>query len=423
MKSNKQEKDRYTMKKYSIILAIAIMATSIAYSRPEYSLLQSYGAKCESCHTNVRGGGGRTLGGWMSRNQTSVIPPKVLGLTPVFDFLQQTNSVLDDKISFGMDFRWQTARWGTRSGKTERDYMVMQLSPYLSIRPIKYLELEGMYNFGYDLNEKMRYPGQQPGTFSVYIRPGEKLPSLRVGYFQAPVGLVWDDHTIMSRQLVAGGTPSTLPLLLPHDMTEWGAQIDYEAIPWLGVSLGVFDSENLSTMLITDRSNKMVPLVNGKSLSTVANVRFYPPEFITGVSSFCGVSYMINSPLKTDDGWYFGNDYLAVTNIYGGIGLIDKLALLIEYQYSDKQATRTTDNISAELTYQPIEGAYAYVRAERGHTNDKVANVEHNSNQFVFGAKVFLLPYIAILPEYRLYNREWVEGYSGQWAFQVHIFY
>lgn len=423
MKSIKQEKDRYTMKKYSLILVIALLTTTIAYSRPEYSLLQSYGAKCQSCHTNVRGGGARTLGGWMSRNQTSVIPPKVVGLTPVFDFLQQTNSVWNDNISFGMDFRWQTARWGTRSGKTERDYMIMQLSPYLSIRPVKYLELEGMYNFGYDLNEKMRYPGQQPGSFSVYIRPGEKLPSLRVGYFQAPVGLVWDDHTIMTRQLVAGGTPSTLPLLLPHDMTEWGAQIDYEAIPWLGVSLGVFDSENLSTMLITDASNKMVPLVNGKSLSTVANVRFYPPEFITGVSSFCGVSYMINSPLKTDDGLYFGSDYLAVASIYGGIGLIDKLALLIEYQYSDKQATRSTDNIAAELTYQPIEGAYAYVRAERGHTYDRVAEVKHNANQFVFGAKVFLLPYIAVLPEYRIYNREWVEGYSGQWAFQVHIFY
>jgi len=411
------------MKKISYILLMLLISCYFAYSRPEYSLLQSYGAKCQSCHTNVRGGGARSLAGWMSRNQTSLIPSSKIGLTPVFDFLQQTNSVWDDKISFGMDLRWQTARWGTRTGKTERDYMLMQLSPYLSVRPIKYLELEGMYNFAYDINEDMRYPGQQPGSFSIYIRPGQKLPSLRVGYFQAPVGLVWDDHTIMTRQLVAGGTPSTLPLLLPHDMTEWGAQIDYEAIPWLGVSLGVFDAQNLGDMLITDQSKKMVPLVNGKTLSSVANIRFYPPEFISGVSTFCGVSYLINSPLKTDDGIYFANNYLSVANIYGGIGLIDKLAFLVEYQYSDKQATRTTDNVSAEITYQPIEGAYAYVRAERGHTSDKVANVKHNVNQFVFGAKLFLLPYIAVLPEYRLYNREWVEGYSAQWAFQVHIFY
>jgi len=45
------------------------------------------------------------------------------------------------------------------------------------------------------------------------------------------------------------------------------------------------------------------------------------------------------------------------------------------------------------------------------------------SNQYVFGSHIYLLPYIDLLPEYRIYDRGEVSGYSSQWTFQIHVFY
>jgi len=100
------------MKKITLIVSLFLIANSIIYARPEYSILQSYGTKCQSCHVNTQGGGLRTLGGWMSRNQTSIIEPSKLGLGSLFDFLQNSNQALNDIITFGLDARYQFARWG-----------------------------------------------------------------------------------------------------------------------------------------------------------------------------------------------------------------------------------------------------------------------------------------------------------------------
>ena len=48
----------------------------------------------------------------MSRNQTSLVEPSKLGLGSVFDFLQNSNQTLNDMVTFGLDFRYQFARWG-----------------------------------------------------------------------------------------------------------------------------------------------------------------------------------------------------------------------------------------------------------------------------------------------------------------------
>lgn len=436
------------MKFFSKLVLLIIISASIAYARPEYSILQSYGTKCQSCHINTQGGGARTLGGWMSRNQTSLVEPSKLGLGSIFDFLQNTNQALDGIVTFGLDFRWQNARWGgpqktkvisdkTRydkvndsivvvnyrdtviAGQPERDDMIMQVDPYISIKPWDFLELEGFYNFAYEIETEKRYPGQKPYAFSMYLRPGEKLPSLRVGYFQPMIGTKWDDHTMLVRQVV-GATRASL--VLPHDFTEWGAQIEYEAIPWLGATIGVFDSENLSVLKMVDTTY----------LSTFARLGFYPPEIVSGWTTFFGGYMMMNGELKTDNSIYYGNDYYSVYNLFFNVGMIDRFSLMLEYMGSKKQEERETNNFLAELTYQPFndikigipgESMYFYARYERGNSTFIKEESDYSATQYVFGAKIFPLPYIGILPEYRIYDRDHVDGKFASWALQVHLFY
>jgi hypothetical protein len=225
---------------------------------------------------------------------------------------------------------------------------------------------------------------------------------------------------MLIRQVVGSSRGS---LLLPHDYTEWGAQIDYEAIPWLGLSLGLFDSENLTNLQVNGK-----PVVSGNTLNTVFRVGFYPPEVISGITTFFGGYWLFNSPLKTDDGIYFSNDSYTVGNLFFNLGMSDKWSLLTEYMWSNRQAItefaqRKTSNFLVELTYQPLEAAYAYVRWERANTDNIFDGTDFHATQYVLGAKFFPLPYIGFIPEYRIFDRDHVEGYHSQWAFQIHLFY
>lgn len=437
------------MKKFYAILFLILFSFSIAWSRPEYSILQSYGTKCQSCHVNTQGGGLRTLGGWMSRNQTSMIEPSKLGLGSVYDFLQNSNQALNDMITFGLDARLQIARMGgpqktmtinpktiytkqndsiivinsTDTTITSPEYAVFvkQIYPYLSFKPIENIEIEGFYNIAYELEQKHRYPAQQAYAFSVYLRPGEGLPFLRIGYFQPMIGTKWDDHTLLIRQVV--GQVRATPLL-PHDYTEWGAQLEYEAIPWLGATIGVFKNDNLRTIKIVDKDR----------LSYFFRLGFFPniDDILKGWTTFFGGYAMINSEPKFDNGFYFANDYFAVWNLYFNIGMIDRFSLLTEYMGSKKQEFRTTGNFSIELTYQlfkdidigiPFDAAYVYGRFERGNTDFIKDNTQYHASQYVLGAKLFPLPYIGIMPEYRIYDRDHVDGHYAAYALQVHLFY
>lgn len=405
------------MKKFIIIAIITVIAMADAIARPQYSILQTYGTKCQNCHTNIQGGGARTNPGWLSRNSISLINPGSIGLQGLFDLTQETNTAMDDKIMFGFDGRYQSANWGAPI-KSERKTMLMQLSPYLTITPTDWLSFEGMYNTAYQIESDMRYMGQQEWQASATIKPFEDLPSVRVGYFQPTIGTKYDDHTMLIRQVsdISRSTP-----LVPPDYAEWGIQFDYENIDWLGVSLGFFDAKNLSHITLSNLDGESVSVVDSNTMSTVLRVGFYP-ELSDGITTFFGGTYFINSPLKTDNGIYYGNNYFYIANLFFNVGISDMFSLMTEYCHSEKQSLRKTDNFMVELTYQLKESVLPYVRLERG-TTEYPEQGTFNTNQYVFGAHIVLLPYIEILPEYRIYDREWVDGYSAQWAFQLHMYY
>lgn len=407
------------------ILIVAFVVGNDLQSRPQYSVLKTMGTKCTSCHVNANYGGQRNFGGWLGSTSVTIWEPDELGLGGLYGAMTETNSAWEDKIMFGMDFRLQNALWAQTSKLThtpgnpkptlERNTMAMQLMPYLKVQPLDWMSVDAGYNIAYDIHNDMRYPGQQPGYFSAKFSIDESLPSLRVGFFAPPIGVDYDDHTVLVRQVA--GVSRSQPLI-PADYAEFGANLNYDGISWMNASLGMFSANKMSVL----QASSGVPVVDKNTMSTVANVSFHP-TLPYGLNTFFGVSHYLNGSLKTDDGVYIANEFFYITSIYFNIGLSDRVALLTEYITSEKQAVRSVDNYLIELDYQLMEGLYLFGRYESATTKFDALGEEYNGKQYVFGAHIFPLPYIDILPEYRMYDRGDVEGYSAQWAVQLHIFY
>lgn len=142
-----------------------------------------------------------------------------------------------------------------------------------------------------------------------------------------------------------------------------------------------------------------------------------------GLTYFFGGSFFINSPLRSDNGLYFANNYYAVSNAFFNFGMSDSWAVIADYMHSEKQQVRETNNFTLELNYQPMEGVIAHARAETANTWEVFRNQLTHTNQYVLGARFVLLPYLDIMPEYRVYDRQHVPDYAAQWSFNLHLFY
>ena len=410
------------MKKFTVLIFLYLTFCSISYSRPQYSILQSFGTKCQNCHINTQGGGIRNNPGWLSRKDISLISPKSIGLGNFFDFIGKSNTFIDDKITFGFDIRYQSARWPgpTDSNKiaTKRDNMLMQATPYLAIRPFDWMELEGQYNVAYDLEENKRYIGQQPFTSSMYLRIAEDLPTLRIGKFQPTIGTKFDDHTYLVRQV---GTEISRTPLIPDDYAEWGAQLEFEKLNWLGVTLGVFSSKYLSELQpVKNKNGTSTPIVDVNQPTTVIRVGIYPET--KSCNTFFGGYYLFNSGGSVNDKGEF-NNYFYIGNLFFNIGISDQFAIMTEYMRSYKHNARSTNNFLLEVNYQVMDPINVFVRGERANTEDKFTQKVYHNNQLVIGTHIFPLPFIDLLAEYRIYEREAIQDFSAQWAIQLHIFY
>jgi hypothetical protein len=413
-----------SMKKRLLIFLIVIVCLAgETYGRPQYSILQSFGTKCQSCHVNIQGGGLRNNNGFISRKDISIIDPKSIGLGGFFDVIGQTNTQFNDMVTYGVDFRLQSARWPNKTTTTnilatKRESMVMQTTPALSIKPVEWLQLDGFYNFAYLIESDKRYLGQDSYSASLYFKPSEKLPALRVGYFQPTIGTKYDDHTYFTRQVT---TQYARFPLIPDDYAEWGAQIDYESLNWLGLSIGAFSSKNLSLLPpVKTKSGGIEPIVNSNEPDFVFRANFYPN--IKGWNTFFGGYYLVNSGGTVNSNHQF-NNYFYIADLFWHIGIADKFAVMLEGVRSYKHLSRSTNNFTVELDYQLLEAWNAYVRGERGNTEDKIAGMVFHNNQVVIGTHLFPIPFIDLLIEYRIYEAEAVPSTSNQFAVQLHVFY
>lgn len=387
------------------ILSIIMLGFGLN-ARPQYSILQTYGAKCSSCHLNIQGGGVRTIGGWLSRKDISLIKPEWIGLKNFFESVTARNSYLDDKILIGFDVRAQSARWPKGPGTSQRDYMLMQTSPYLVITPFNWIWLEGFYNLAYNLEKTKRYPAQQSYSFSLNLKPLDKLPSLRVGFFQPPIGQKWDDHTMFVRAAIG---QYGRHYIVPDDYAEWGAQLDYENISWLSLSAGAFSGYNLSDLTSRDKKSNTISLVDTNSLGFAIRGMLIP-EFIKQINSYIGGSFYINK------------DYY-ISSTFFGAGLSDRVSVIGEYVRTEKKDSRLTLSFLLDVTYQLSEGFLPFIRVERSILKDKDQNTPIYATGVTFGSHIILLPSLDLLIEYRILDREHLDGYSAQWAFQLHFYY
>lgn len=409
------------MKKILLIVFLTLLAVGFHLtSRPQYSILQSFGTNCSACHFNVQGGGVRTQGGWMSRNGISLLPG---------DFINSTltgNTFFDGNLLLGMDSRLQWAKWpapGQGStvpvGTTEYNFMAMQLTPYILITPFEWLSLEAQYNVAYELYTDKRYVGQNPFMASAVIKLSNDIPQLRLGYFQPTMSMKWDDHTILGHQFYGGKGRAVVK---PDDYAELGAQLDYEAISWLSLSAGAFSSNNLAqfqvkqlidpsmaNLPIQDSHFKTVNLVDSNTVS-LSGRAMISPELGLGLTSYFGGGFLLNG------------DYY-VSNLFMGIGMSDKWALLAEFTDHGKKDSRRAISWLGELTYQVSESVLPFIRAERQTTREVNLKDVYYVNQLVLGAHIYILPYFDLLPEYRIVDREHIDGYHSSIAFQIHIWY
>lgn len=388
-----------------LLVIVGIWGTIQAEATPQFSLLS--GNRCQNCHVSQQGGGLRNELGWYSYNDVGLLQPSWLGLEEFYKSIGEQNTLVDDKLTIGFDFRLQMAK-SHKSPDAENKIFPMQAALHASYAVSDWLTAEGTYNFG-----KKRYNGQTAWSGSLLLQPDFSFPQLRLGFFQPSIGMRYDDHTMLVRQVTGN---DYLPLIAPN-YADAGAELNYEGLKWFTVGAGVFRADHLSENLVQNTAGNLVPLVAKDDLTFNGRIIFWPRLFEHTINTYVGSSYLANG------------DFSLVT-AFAGIGWTDNIALLAEYMHSDKSGSRKTDNMSVELMYQLTPPILLYVRAEHGSTEQRLeaATLDNTMTQWVIGSQIFLLPYVELRPEFRIVDTEQTPRLSDQYrsqrfAMQLHIFY
>lgn len=389
-----------------------LLAPASTIALPQFSLLT--GNKCLNCHVNAQGAGLRGELGWYMSKDIKLFSAHSVGLS----FLEsaESNSILNGNLTFGLDMRFQTTR-SPRSDDAKRAYFPMQWAMHAAYQPSQWLTFEGMIELGAFArqlgNRPTLYPGQQGWNASVLIQPSYELPQLRIGHFQPNIGIRYDDHTILARQVTG---PASIPLI-PPNFAEFGAELNYDGLQWLTLSVGAYLPKSLAQMT----TNNNEPLLKHvmpdasfsellKSPSTLARIVFWPRTDDHVFNSYLGASVL-------------NNQTFTLTNVFAGLGLTDRLSLMGEYAMSGVKDGRQTRNYSVELMWQSLVGLLPFVRYEHGKTIISVpgGTKELYNKQISLGAQIFPLPFVEIRPEYRIFDTN--DYTSSRWNVHLHIFY
>ncbi|TAE31853.1 MAG: hypothetical protein EAZ92_02265 [Candidatus Kapaibacterium sp.] len=417
--STKPTLQRAQMLVFSIALfGVWILQTAPLQALPQFSLMT--GNRCLTCHITTQGGGIRGELGWYASKDVGMLKPKDIPLLKELYALDgESNSFFDNTLTFGMDLRAQyaqTARSTTIPGR----FFPMQLSLHAAFTPTQWLTVEGTLNAA---TFWRRYAGQPAWAASVIIQPDYTLPQLRVGHFQPSIGMRYDDHTMLIRQVAGSSFPNGQPLIAPY-YADWGAEINYDGLKWLSLTAGAFLPNNLAQSLTVDERGSGIP-----PISIISKL----PENPTLQQQFASPTLLGRALvwLRTEDHALNGhlgasvlnNGTFTLINAFAGAGLTDALSLMGEYALSGIKDGRQTRNYSVELTYRPFSWLYPFVRYEYGTTRQAIPGGigDYYTRQIVGGVQWFVLPYIELRPEVRYVE---TEAYSGtRFAAQIHIFY
>jgi hypothetical protein len=396
---------------YTICLALLIICTN-SYATPQFSL--STGNRCAVCHTNYQGSGTRTEFGWNTARGFSIVNwDTLVGLNNIPPYSFTSNSILDGKVSFSGDYRLQSSR-SIRPG-AERKWLSKQINIGTTIDVASFLNLDFSYNFAENYYKNY---GQNPWTASaIFMHPDYDL-TLRVGKFQPSIGLRYDDHTSLIR-LLANSFVYSSPIIAV-DYSDFGAEASYDAINHnnqyvLNFVGGVFSTSNFERVLINARKG-MESIINGAQPSYIAKATFYENKGISDfTNSYLGASLFINNDLK-------------MANTFGGVNFYNRVSLFGEFSHSYKNSIFTTNNAIAGVNFRVNDGLYLECRADQALTNYIGAKYDAKTRQLIFSARAFPLPFVELIPEFRLVDTEQKPQYmtqykAGVFFFQTHIFF
>lgn len=391
-----------------LIICLFIALTNLS-SKPSYSMLS--GNRCLNCHITPNGGGLRNQLGVYSKEDVSLIKPESIGLTNFFSFFKSAQEIAAEEHSlyFGLDGRFQSLRWGAGSDRFkifDRKIFMMQFTPYIAYYPFEWMSINAQYNLA-ELTGNL-YRGQKSWSAGINIQPDFECPILRLGFIQPSIGGRHDDHTLLIRQTARqfGAYP-----YLPPDYIELGAELSYNYIKWFSATVGAFTSQSMSENIVKNTDTSNIPLVGKDVIFKLARLEFFPRFFDGMLNINLGGSY------------YSGGDF-SMINLFFNAGLTDKIALLTEYATTNKNELRTTNNFLIELDYQIIPSIILFARAEKANTKEILSEtLEWTTYQYVVGANLYLLPYLDVKPEYRIYDRAHVESSTAQYTLQIHFYY
>jgi len=393
---------KHKINSINLIITLSILLSNFAFARPQYSMLS--GNKCMNCHVHSQGAGLRSSLGSYSKKDVGFFNIKDTWLGNAFENISDYNSFADELITFGFDYRMLSARLGGPEN-SKREYFTMQATPYLAVKPFDWLVFSGQYNFSNRV-----YPAQSRWTAFAIIQPDLKYPHLKFGMLKPSIGNFYDDHTSLVRQVAS---PSRALPIVPPDYAELGTEISYESLKYLSITAGIYKANNMSENTIFDDFGKPVPLAEKNSLSKLFRIAYLPRFFDNEINTNIGASIYNNSDFN-------------IINLFAHFGWTDKISLLTEYMISDKKDLRKTNNYSVEILYNFLDALAFSARYGKASTDlifDDSYTENYKSQQIVFGANIYPLPYIEIRPEYRIFDREFAKSYSAQWVVQLHIYY
>lgn len=393
--------------KLYLTLFILAVSIGITISRPEYSL--TTGNRCMNCHISPQGAAQRNILGAYARNESSLISDeKFLNL---FSDFNSFNNFANEKVVWGFDFRWQTARLGDPSN-SQRKFFGMQSIPYLTYQPFNWIKLSGHYNLSYALDlinkdsKAIRYPGQATWSSSIYIQPTYDYPTLRLGYFSPSIGTKFDDHTSFNR-VIWTTYPQTI---LPPDNNELGIEINYDRPYWIQLTAGIYGTETMSNIKLFNQNGERIGLTDGKSPAYLLKTVFTPKFYNNQLNTFLGGSY------------FKSNDF-SIISLTAGLGFNDKAAIIGEYTISDKEDIRQSDNLILIIFVPLHEGLSLSIRYENAYTKDFTQEKDYSTDSYVFGASIYPIPNIELRPEFRILDRKDFESFASQWTLQLHLYY
>jgi hypothetical protein len=117
------------------------------------------------------------------------------------------------------------------------------------------------------------------------------------------------------------------------------------------------------------------------------------------------------------------NGKFIYNNAFAGIAITDEIHLYGKFANTNLPMSRYTSSYIAGLNYVPYKGVILGLRGEIGKTTYFFTGEDETltTNQIVANAKILLLPYFEIIPEYRWLDTE--EFHSLRWVLQMHLYY